>query len=219
MRKFFFETFELMNNAYIEKIKTKFLQPLPGRAAQTKMAPRIAREFTPSADARIACVLALLYPKDSDWHIVLIERVTTNNKNDNHSGQISFPGGGYEDSDELLAKAALREAEEEVGVISNDISIIGQLSDMFIPVSNFLVHPFVGYMDYTPNFIPQPSEVKDILEVPIPKLLDPATVQSTNLTISNGLVLKDVPYFNLNGHIVWGATAMMLSEFSEVIDV
>ena len=208
-----------MKDTFIEKIKTRFVQPLPGRAAQSKMAPRIAREFTPAHDARIACVLALLYPKNTDWHIVLIERVTTNNKDDRHSGQISFPGGGYEDTDGVLAKAALREAEEEIGVFSKDISIIGQLSQMYIPVSNFLVHPFVGYMDYAPNFVPQPSEVQDILEIPVPKLLDPATVQSTNLTISTGLVLKDVPHYSLNGHIVWGATAMMLSEFLEVVNV
>ena len=208
-----------MNDAFIEQIKTRFIHPLPGRAAQIKMAPSVAREFAPATDARIACVLALLYPKNSDWHIVLIERMSSKNKNDRHSGQISFPGGGYEDSDGLLTRAALREAEEEVGVFSKDISIIGQLSDMYIPVSNFLVHPFVGYMDYAPNFIPQPSEVKDILEIPIPKLKDPSTVQVTDLKIPEGFTIKNVPYYSLNGHIVWGATAMMLSEFLEVVDV
>jgi len=208
-----------MKDNFIEKVKTRFVQPLPGRAAQAKMAPLVPRNFSPDPNARIACVLALLYPKNTDWHIVLIERVTTKDKNDRHSGQISFPGGGYEESDGLLARAALREAEEEIGVFSKDISIIGQLSDMYIPVSNFLVHPFVGYMDYAPDFVPQPSEVKDILEVPIPRLLDSATVQTTNLAISSGLELKNVPYYSLNGHIVWGATAMMLSEFLEVVNV
>jgi 8-oxo-dGTP pyrophosphatase MutT (NUDIX family) len=208
-----------MNDPFIEKVKTRFINPLPGRAAQSKMAPRIVREFTPATNARIACVLALLYPKNDAWNIVLIERMHSDYKNDRHSGQISFPGGGYEDSDGLLARAALREAEEEVGVFSKDISIIGQLSDMYIPVSNFLVHPFVGYMDYAPTFVPQPSEVKDILEVPIPKLQDPSTIQATDIKISTGMVLKDVPYYDLNGHIVWGATAMMLSEFLEVVDV
>jgi 8-oxo-dGTP pyrophosphatase MutT (NUDIX family) len=208
-----------MNNSFIEKIKSRFVHPLPGRNAQAKMAPSIAREFRPAADARIACVLALLYPKNNDWNIVLIERMSSKNKNDRHSGQISFPGGGYEDFDDSLASAALREAEEEVGVFSKDISIIGQLSDMYIPVSNFLVHPFVGYMDYAPNFIPQPSEVKGILEVPIPKLLAPSTIQTKDLKISEGFILKNVPYYSLNNHIVWGATAMMLSEFLEVVDV
>ncbi len=206
-----------MKDTFIEKIKNRFTSPLPGRAAQVKMAPRVAREFEPAADARIACVLALLYPKNDNWNIVLIERMSSNNKNDRHSGQISFPGGQYEESDVLLARAALREAEEEVGVVSNDISVIGQLSNMYIPVSNFLVHPFVGYMDYAPAFVPQPSEVKDILEVSVPKLLDPSTIQSTDITISSGITLKNVPYYGLNGHIVWGATAMMLSEFLEVI--
>ncbi len=208
-----------MDDSFIEKIKTQFINPLPGRAAQYKMAPRIARESNPAPNARIACVLALLYPKNNDWNIVLIERMPSNNINDRHSGQISFPGGKYETSDGSLTKAALREAEEEIGVISKDISIIGQMSDMYIPVSNFLVHPFVGYMDYRPKFIPQPSEVKDILEVPIPKLQDPSTIQFTDLKIPTGLTLKAVPHYNLNGHIVWGATAMMLSEFLEVVNV
>ena len=208
-----------MDGSFIEKIKNRFVNPLPGKAAQSKMAPKIAREFTPATDARIACVLALLYPKNNDWSIVLIERVTSNIKDDRHSGQISFPGGQYEASDGLLVQAALREAEEEIGVFSKDISIIGQLSDMYIPVSNFLVHPFVGYMDYAPNFVPQPSEVKDILEVPIPVLQDPSTVQFTDYKIPTGMTLKDVPYYSINGHIVWGATAMMLSEFLEVVTV
>ena len=208
-----------MNDTFIEKIKTRFIQPLPGRTAQVKMAPNIAREFKPANNARIACVLALLYPKNANWHIVLIERMSSTNRSDRHSGQISFPGGGYEDSDGLLARAALREAEEEVGVNSKDISIIGQLTDMYIPVSNFLVHPFVGFMDYAPSFIPEPSEVKGILEVPISKLQDPATIQTTDLKIPEGFIIRDVPHYSLNGHIVWGATAMMLSEFIEVIDV
>ncbi len=208
-----------MNDSFIEKIKARFVNPLPGRAIQSKMAPLTPREFTPDPDARIACVLVLLYPKNSDWHIVLIERMSSDNKNDRHSGQISFPGGQYEESDVLLSTAALREAEEEIGVISKDISIIGQLSDMYIPVSNFLVHPFVGYVAYAPNFVAQPSEVKGILEIPIPKLLDPSTIQSTDIKILSGMILKDVPYYSLNGHIVWGATAMMLSEFLEVVNV
>ena len=208
-----------MTDSFIEKIKNRFIHPLPGKAAQSKMAPLIPREFTPDPNARIACVLALLYPKNSDWSIVLIERTPSKNKNDRHSGQISFPGGQYEASDKMLARAALREAEEEIGVLSKDISIIGQLSDMYIPVSNFLVHPFVGYMDYAPTFVPQPSEVRDILEVPIPKLQDPATIQVTDLKIPTGMTFKNVPYYSLHGHIVWGATAMMLSEFLEVINV
>ena len=208
-----------MNHTYIEKIKTRLLHPLPGRAAQSKMAPAIPREFTPAPDVRIACVLALLYPKNNDWNIVLIERMTTNIKDDRHSGQISFPGGQFEAADKLLVRAALRECQEEIGVISKDISVIGQLSDLYIPVSNFLVYPFVGFMDYTPIFVPQPSEVKDILEIPIPKLQDPATLQYTDLTISTGLTLKNIPYYHLNGHVVWGATAMMLSEFLEVVTV
>lgn len=206
-----------MDRAFIEILKTRLSQPLPGRTAQSKMAPASRREFSPAPDARIACVLALLYPKSKVWNIALIERVTSNIKNDRHSGQISFPGGQYETSDRLLESAALREAEEEIGVLSSDISLIGQLSDVYIPVSNFLVHPFVGFMEYTPEFVPQPSEVKSILEVPILQLKDPSSIRFTDLKISSGMTLENVPYYNLHGHIVWGATAMMLSEFVDVL--
>ena len=208
-----------MSDPFIDKIKTRFLEPLPGWAAQTKMAPYLPREIIPDPNARIACVLALLYPKNDEWNIVLIERMPSKNKNDRHSGQVSFPGGKYEPSDRLLVSAALRETEEEIGVLSQDISIIGQLSDMYIHVSNFLVHPFVGFIDYAPTFIPQPSEVKNILEVPIEVLKDPSTIRSTDMQVATGFTLKEVPYYHLDGYTVWGATAMMLSEFLEVISI
>ncbi len=208
-----------MDQAFIEILKTRLSQPLPGRTAQSKMAPASRHEVNPAPDARIACVLVLLYPKNKDWNIVLIERVASKIKNDRHSGQISFPGGKYEAFDKLLESTALRESEEEIGVFSPDISIIGQLSDVYIPVSNFLVYPFVGFMEYTPEFVPQPSEVKSILEVPIPQLKDPSTIRFTNLKISSGMTLENVPYYDIHGHIVWGATAMMLSEFVDVLPV
>jgi 8-oxo-dGTP pyrophosphatase MutT (NUDIX family) len=201
----------------IENLKYQLSKPLPGRPAQYKMAHAVRVNYPPApVDARVACVLTLLYPKNNDWHIVLIERMSTH-KNDRHSGQISFPGGGLEASDATLAAGALREANEEVGVITDDIELLGQLTEMYIPVSNFLVHPFVGKLDYTPTFIPQPSEVKSILEVPLTLLQDPKTTQTKHLKLSEQITLKNVPYYSIQNHIVWGATAMMLSEFLEVI--
>jgi 8-oxo-dGTP pyrophosphatase MutT (NUDIX family) len=201
----------------IENIKRQLTKPLPGRPAQYKMAHAVRVNYPPPPpDARVACVLSLLYPKNDEWHIVLIERMSTH-ENDRHSGQISFPGGGLETSDATLAAGALREANEEVGVISDDIELLGQLTDMYIPVSNFLVHPFVGMLNYTPKFIPQPSEVKSILEIPLKLLQDPNTIRSTHLKLSKQITLKNVPYYHIQNHIIWGATAMMLSEFLEVI--
>ena len=201
----------------IDQLKHKFTPPLPGKPAQYKMAHAIRRNYpSPPEDARIACVLALLYPRKDDMHIVLIER-KSNNKNDRHSGQISFPGGKYEDSDGTYVRGALREAEEEVGIHSSDVKVIGQLTDLYIPVSNFIVYPFVGYMDYTPDFVPQPTEVNSILEIPLSHLGNPKTIEYTDLKLSPQITLKKVPYYNVHGHIVWGATAMILSEFLEVV--
>ena len=205
-------------NGMIEKLKHQLTQALPGKPAQYKMAHAVRYNHQPAPpNARIACVLALLYPKNEESHIVLIERMSTN-KNDRHSGQISFPGGGLENSDANLGAGAIRETNEEVGVISEDIELLGKMTELYIPVSNFLVHPFIGKIDYTPHFKPQLSEVKSILEVPLSLLRDPATLQKTDLRLSNQLTLKNVPYYNVHNHVVWGATAMMLSEFLEIIE-
>ena len=201
----------------IEHLKHQLNQELPGKPAQYKMAHAVRVNYPPPpSDARVACILTLLYPKNDNWHIVLIERMSTN-KNDRHSGQISFPGGGLESSDASLEAGALREANEEVGVKAEDIELLGKLTDIYIPVSNFLVHPFVGKLDYTPEFIPQASEVKSILEVPLTLLQNPDTIQRKDLKISDKIILKNVPYYKVDNHVVWGATAMMLSEFLEVL--
>lgn len=201
----------------INLIEKRLRQELPGRPAQYKMAHAVRTNYPPPPpDARIACVMALLYPKADDWHLVLIERMS-NNPNDRHGGQISFPGGSMDKTDHSLVDCALRETHEEIGVPENKIKVLGQLTDLYIPVSNFQVHPFVGALDYTPQFIPQPSEVKSILEAPLKQFQNPDTIQKTDLRLSGNIILKNVPYYNINKHVVWGATAMMLSEFLEVL--
>ncbi len=209
-----------MTELLISTLQEKIKEPLPGNKAQYKMAHFNRKNIYPQpppSDARIACVLLLLYPKHEAWHFVLIKRMSSTNPNDKHSGQVSFPGGQLEEIDKSLEAGALREAEEEVGVIAKDISIIGKMTDLYIPVSNFLVHPFIGHMDYAPNFSRQESEVKAIIEAPISLLLDKNTLQKTTLKLPQGFVLKDVPHYNIHGHVVWGATAMMLSEFLEIL--
>ena len=169
----------------------------------------------PPADARHAGVLALFYPKNSDWHIVLIERASSH-ADDRHSGQVGFPGGKYEEEDQTLDNTALREAEEEVGVDSSQVELLGKLTDLYIPVSNFLVSPYVGFTTQTPQFQPQLSEVRAVLEVPFERLAHPDTRQKTDLSLSQNIILRNVPYFDVQGKIVWGATAMMLNELLEV---
>ena len=189
--------------------------PLPGKEAQQEMAPSSRRRYIEAPDdAKIACVLALLYPKDGTEHLVLIER--QGHPNDRHRGQIGFPGGKLEPTDESHAAGALREAEEEVGVPTKQIELIGALTELYIPVSEFKVFPFVGYSEQRPDFIRQESEVKSILEVPFQTFLSESVRKEKDIRVAKNITLPRVPYFDVQGHVIWGATAMMLSELIAV---
>ncbi len=203
---------------FTEHLKRQLSLPLPGRKAQYRMAHAVRRNhLSPPDSAAIACVLALFYPKQGAWHSALIQRVSTD-KRDRHSGQISFPGGRYEPSDGPYENGALREAKEEIGLDPTTVKLVGRLTELYIPVSNFLVYPFVAVSRQSQQFVPQPSEVQRILEVPLAHLLDEAAIQTTHIRLSDQLVLQNVPYYNVEGHIVWGATAMILSELLEVVE-
>jgi len=204
-----------MKDDFIIRIEKRLNHPLPGQEAQYKMAHQVRRRVAPTPeDARMAGVLALFYPKSDDWHLVFIER--PHHPEDRHGGQISFPGGKQEESDHSLAETALREAEEEIGVPSSSVQLLGSLTDLYIPVSNFLVNPYVGFTTQRPSFEPQPSEVEDIIEVPFDTFLNKDTRQRIDLQITEQITLQQVPYFNVEGKVIWGATAMMLSELIEL---
>ncbi len=200
----------------IHQIRSNLQHPLPGLIAQNKMAHAVRKHIPPvPVHARAAGVLALLYPKADDWHIVLIERESSSNPNDRHAGQISFPGGTKEETDPSLEFTALREAHEEIGIHTEDVTILGPATSLYIPVSNFQVFPYLAYMTTAPSFMPQESEVRSILEVPIKHFTKNDTIQQTDLKVSKNMTLRKVPCYNLNGHILWGATAMILSEILE----
>ena len=202
---------------FIDLLRRSLEQPLPGPEAQYRMAHVARRGHQQVPDtARKAAVLALLYPRHDNWHIVLIERVT--HQDDHHSGQISLPGGRHESTDPDLATTALREAEEEVGVNGHRIELIGGLTDLYIPVSNYLVHPYVGFTEFPPKFVPEEREVNAILEVPFSLFLKKDTVRTRHLTINPQITLRDVPYYHVFDKMIWGATAMMLSELTEVVE-
>jgi 8-oxo-dGTP pyrophosphatase MutT (NUDIX family) len=203
--------------SFIQQLQARFAAALPGTEAQFKMTHSIRVHSTPPrSDAKIAAVLLLLYPKNETWHTVLIRRVATGNPDDKHSGQVSFPGGKQDATDKNLAHTALREVEEEIGIPQENIEILGQLTELYIPVSNFLVYPFVGYTKEMPVFKLQATEVKAVLEVPIAHFCTDLHRKTTDMRFSPHIILKEVPYFDVFGNIVWGATAMMLSEFSEI---
>lgn len=189
------------------------LTALPGLDAQALLAPRPRRPWPEIRDAgpRTAAALVLLYSRDGRPHVVLTLRAGLLSQ---HGGQVSFPGGAIEPG-EAIASAALREAAEEIGIDPSVVRIVGPLTPLHIPVSGFIVHPIVGVMDDTPVFHHAASEVECVLEVPFEVLLDPGRLHRTTRT--RGDVLVDVPYFDIDGHQVWGATAMMLAELLTVI--
>ncbi|MBC5841116.1 CoA pyrophosphatase [Flavobacterium sp. F-380] len=162
---------------------------------------------------RTAAVLMLLYPKKGETHLVLIVR---NAYEGVHSAQVAFPGGKYEDTDSDFAYTALRETQEEVGVNPQEVELIKPFTPMYIPPSNFMVHPFLGFAKQELRFVPDPSEVARIIELPLAVFLDESIVIETRLATSYAKEIS-VPAFNIEETIVWGATAMMLSELKEVL--
>jgi 8-oxo-dGTP pyrophosphatase MutT (NUDIX family) len=211
----------ISTDTFIDELRERLARPLPGVEAQFKMAfARRAEELrnnpAPPPDARVACVLNLLHRHEGHWRTVLIQR--TENPRDRHSGQVSFPGGRYEENDGELVNVALREAHEEVGVSPLEVEVLGRLTELYIPVSNFVVHPFVGVLLGPPDFKPQTGEVESILTPPLTAFAQPESRKMTDLRVAQGITLKGVPYFDVEGRVVWGATAMILSEFLEVME-
>ena len=203
-----------MRNLTLEDIRAALQQPLPGLAAQIKLAPEYRVESLrarPPADARSAGVLILLYPHDGAWHFPLMKRADDGLV---HGGQISLPGGSQE-AGESLRETALREAGEEIGAACTEIDVLGQLSTIYIPPSNFLVTPTVGCAAQRPDFRCDPREVAELIEVPLSALFDRDVVQREPWQLRG--VTVDVPFYQIGPHKVWGATAMILSELSMLL--
>lgn len=202
---------------FISNLEKRLSQPLPGIEAQLKMASRfrlpIDMERYDLSKAKKGAVLILLYPFEDKINTVLTLRPSYEGV---HSGQVSFPGGKLDPADESLAAAALREAEEEVGLNRNEIKLIGNLSNLYIPPSNFLVSPFVGTMDKKPVLTKNEREVEKIIEVPITYFLD-ETIKGRKLITPYENISFEAPFYDVEGNTIWGATAMMLSEMMEVI--
>jgi 8-oxo-dGTP pyrophosphatase MutT (NUDIX family) len=178
--------------------------------AQQRMAP-IARAMQRPPERpgspRMAAVLILLFPDDDGLKFVLTRR---HDYPGVHGGQISLPGGRRE-GNETFAEAALRETYEEIGVPHEDIELLGQISNVYIPPSDFLVYPYVGYAENHPVWRPAMDEVAEVIEVYLYHLFDDSLKRTGEMT-RNGATFP-IKYYALNGHIVWGATAVMLSEF------
>ena len=207
-----------MPNAFDPAVLAKALtKPLPGVEAQLQLAhPARSLSAPEGVTPREAGVLVLVYPTTNGEHFPLIVR-TSHNPNDKHGGQISLPGGKREKSDATIEATALREAEEEVGVDASKVAVLGRLSTLYIPVSNFNVYPTVGFIEEVPKWVPQLSEVARVIEAPLGRLHEADVVKHTEIPLGDKVKLRRVPYFDLQGEIVWGATAMILSELRQIL--
>ena len=193
--------------------------PLPGEDSQVKMSPTYRMQLVEEQsehmkNARKAGVMALFYP-DLDRHtkLILILRKTYSGV---HSAQVGFPGGKLEIEDPSLEYAALRETFEEVGVPIENMKVIKAMTSVYVPPSNFMVYPFIGITHEMPRFLKQDDEVEDLIEVLLDDFLNEDHVGSQRLMTSLQKEVE-VPGFKLNGHMVWGATAMMLSEIKDLL--
>lgn len=196
----------------IHALRDRLDAELPGEDAQNLLSPVIAHDKYRIAPVnhKVACVMAVLYPVGAELHMAYIER-TSHHPDDKHAGQISLPGGKLESYDESYLAGALREVEEEIGIPREDIKVLGALTELYVFASNFLVYPFVGYLDQKPTFKAQESEVASIISFPIMRLLADDIVKIKDLNVRN-TIIKEVPYYELDQHILWGATAMITSE-------
>ncbi len=192
---------------------------LPGEDFHLKMAPiqrllELKKLAKDKNTAKKAAVLVLFYPSEiGKTNLILILRKTYKGV---HSNQVGFPGGKYEEGDNNYQNTALRETEEEVGVPRESVSVLKELTEIYIPPSNFFVQPYFAVTKSTPQFIAQEEEVEALIEVDLDHFMDDAIIISKTLTTSYAIDIE-VPAYLINDHVVWGATAMMLSEVREIL--
>jgi 8-oxo-dGTP pyrophosphatase MutT (NUDIX family) len=197
---------------WIARLKQELTGMLPGVQAQMRMAPSLMRPGKSYLPLRDSSVLILLYPVKERLHTVFMKRPEYGGP---HSGQISFPGGKSEKGDVSLTDTALRELQEETGVSRGAVEVLGKLTPLTIPVSHYKLLPVVGYIREKPQFITDPKEVAYLIEAELDLLLTSKIVKREILMLGEQPV--EVPYFDIHGHHVWGATAMILSEFLEIV--
>ena len=203
---------------FVQELSVRLSNPLPGLDAKLKMAPPMRNSYayanTKSPGCSEAAILALFFP--SEVHNEPAELLLTVRPEgmSNHAGQVAFPGGRCE-KNESLERTALRETEEEVAIVSSSIKVLGPLTPLFIPPSNFFVHPFVGYTSNPPDLQATSDEVARIFSVPVSHLIDPSVEGMATRKIKSET--HEIPFLALNGEFVWGATAMILAELISAI--
>lgn len=200
-----------MKSKLIIKLTKMMKKELPGKSSHEEMMVRPKQKFMKTKNPISAAVLILLYPLGNNWYFYLTKRTKTV---EHHKGQISLPGGMLEKG-ESHKEAAIRETFEELGVQSRDINIIGPLTPLYIPISNFKIFPFVGWLKSAPKLNIQSKEVSKVFSPSIYSLTDPKTKKIKHSTLLGQKV--QIPFFNLKNEVVWGATSMILSEFKKIL--
>lgn len=197
---------------YLEEVLSK---PLPGKSAHREMLPNQMSSrilVQPNKTARLSSVLLAVYPEKEDPTLLFIKRQEYEGA---HSGQISFPGGKKEEHDASMWHTALRESTEEINLDTSHIKKVGKLTDLYVERSNHIVHPYVGVLPNAKNLKPDPYEVNAIIKASIPFLVN--DIQLKHFTLTRHNVDYAMPYYDLHGEVLWGATAMMVNEFITLI--
>jgi 8-oxo-dGTP pyrophosphatase MutT (NUDIX family) len=200
---------------FLERLKLELSKELPGKEVQWLMAPKHRINDLPDSpgkDTLNAAVLILLYPLNDSIYTVMIQRQSYDGV---HSAQISFPGGKNDLSDESNIHTALREAQEEIGIYPPGITIIGTLTPLFIPVSDFLVTPVIGWIPEKPAFSINTKEVDFLINANLNRLLNPALVRVKSIEVRGRII--EARYFDYENNMIWGATAMILQELLTII--
>jgi 8-oxo-dGTP pyrophosphatase MutT (NUDIX family) len=203
---------------FIDLFKQELSQNLPGEKAHLRMSPShrplssLALQNAP--DVRESAVAVVLFRNSDQIECILTQRPDYDG---NHGGQVSFPGGKKDPGDRDLEETARRECYEEIGIPKNSGLLLGQLTDVFIPVSGFLVKPFVYFHQELPPLIKDEREVAEILTFPLFDLKKEELISSTEIRLKNGQIYKNIPYFDLADKKVWGATALILNEIREIL--
>lgn len=203
-----------MIDGIIFRLRHAMEGPLPGRQAQLRMAPSLrppgqagydGSSFKPSG------VLILLFPGAGGLSTIFIER----SQQGPHGGQVSLPGGKQENGDPDLVATAIREAEEEIGINADDITVLGKLTPLYVPHSNYCIQPVVAYAETEPRFRMNGEEVDELVIAALDRLFSLES-RKTMIYRHNGMEIE-APYYDASGHCVWGATAMIISELEELI--
>ncbi len=202
-----------------QELKNKLSNPLPGTASHIKMALQhriqdFINDKENTQNAKKSAVLILFFHENDTLKMIVIRR---SHYVGIHSGQIAFPGGRYEEEDKEIMITALREIQEEIGIPKDKIEILGRLSDIYVPPSNFLISVFVGYLSERPKYKIEEREVDEVIEIPFEDFFKPEVRKEKDFYVNSLKAGSNAPYFDVTNAEIWGASAMVISELLDVL--